>query len=69
MAHPATTGSHDYDSIALTRVGNTIDEISFKQGKAVQISNLIFPGKTLTIITGGITGNNQPFYHLECTTD
>jgi hypothetical protein len=64
IPHPATS-SPDYDSIAFTRVGNTINEIRFRQGKAVQIAQLlIVPGKTLTIITGGITANNQPFYHV-----
>jgi hypothetical protein len=64
VPHPAT-GSPDYDSIAFTRFGNTIDEIRFRQGKAVQIAHiLIVPGKTVTIITGGMTADNQPFYHV-----
>jgi hypothetical protein len=64
VPHPAT-GSPDYDSIAFTRFGNTIDEIRFRQGKAVQIAHiLIVPGQTVTIITGGMTADNQPFYHV-----
>jgi hypothetical protein len=64
VPHPAT-GSPDYDSIAFTRFDNTIDEIRFRQGKAVQIAQLlIVPGETLTIITGGMTANDQPFYHV-----
>jgi hypothetical protein len=50
IPHPAT-GSPDYESIAFTRSGNTTNEIRFRQGKAVQIAQiLLVPGKTLTII-------------------
>jgi hypothetical protein len=64
MPHP-TTGSPDFDSVAYTRSGNTVNYTRFKNGKTVQIGQLlIVPGKTFTIITGGITTNNQPFYNV-----
>jgi hypothetical protein len=64
MPHP-TRGSPDWDSVAYTRSGNTINFNRFKNGKIVQIGELLIaPGKTFTLITGGITANNQPFYNV-----
>jgi hypothetical protein len=58
--HP-TTGSSDYDSTTYTRIGNTINYVRFKQGKAVEIGQgVIAPGgKTYTLTTEGIDANNQ----------
>jgi hypothetical protein len=57
------TGSPDYDSTTFTRTGNTISSVRFKNGKTVVVSQMqIVPGKTITLVTGGINVNNQPFY-------
>jgi hypothetical protein len=62
MPHP-TPGSPDWDSVAYTRSGNTINFNRFKNGKTVQIGELLIaPGKTFTLIVGGTAANNQPFY-------
>ena len=62
MPHPLT-GSPDYDSTTFTRTGNTISSVRFKNGKTVVVSQMqIVPGKTITLVTGGINVNNQPFY-------
>jgi hypothetical protein len=62
MPHP-TPGSPDLDSVAYTRSGNTINFNRFKNGKTVQIGELLIAtGKTFTLIVGGIGANNQPFY-------
>jgi hypothetical protein len=62
--HP-TPGSPDWDSVAYTRSGNTITFNRLKNEKTVQIGELLIaPGKTFTLIIGGITANNQPFYNV-----
>jgi hypothetical protein len=62
MPHP-TPGSPDWDSVAYTRSGNTITFSRFKNGKTVQLGELLIaPGETFTLIVGGIAANNQPFY-------
>ena len=59
--HP-TTGSPDFDSTAYTRVGNTINAVRFKNGKAVEVAQaVIVPGKTYTLTQEGIDANNQPY--------
>jgi hypothetical protein len=61
MPHQAT-GSQDYDSTTYTRIGNTINLVRFKQGKAVGVGQIVMvPGKTVTITTEDIDANNQPY--------
>jgi hypothetical protein len=61
MPHQAT-GSQDYDSTTYTRIGNTINLVRFKQGKAVGVGQMVMvPGKTVTITTEAIDANNQPY--------
>jgi hypothetical protein len=62
MPHP-TTGNPDYDSTAYTRIGNTINWVRFRQGKAVEVGQaVIVPGKTYTVTNEGINANNQPYH-------
>ncbi len=62
MPHQAT-GSQDYDSTTYTRIGNTINLVRFKQGKAVGVGQIVVvPGKTLTITTEDVGANNQPYH-------
>ena len=62
--HP-TTGSPNYDSTTYTRIGNTINIVRFRGGKAVEVAQgVIVPGKTFTVTTEGINANNQPYRTL-----
>jgi hypothetical protein len=62
MPHP-TTGSPDFDSSTYTRIGNTINIVRLKQGKAMQLGQaVIVPGKTYTLTLEGIDANNQPYH-------
>jgi hypothetical protein len=64
MPHP-TTGSPDFDSTSYTRIGNTINGVRFKQGKAVEVGQaVIVPGKTYTLTIEGINANNQPYHSV-----
>jgi hypothetical protein len=55
--HP-TTGSPDYDSTTYTRIGNTINRVRFRQGKAVDVGQaVIVPNKTYTVTGETITAN------------
>jgi hypothetical protein len=64
MPHP-TTGNPDYDSTTYTRVGNTINGIRFKQGKPVEVAQIVIvPGKTWTTAAEGITAKGQPYHWL-----
>jgi hypothetical protein len=64
MPHP-TSGSPDYDSSAYTRVGNTINAVRFRQGKAVEVAQLVIvPGKSITGNAEGIAANGQPYHYL-----
>jgi hypothetical protein len=61
MPHQAT-GSQDYDSNTYTRIGNSINFVRIKQGKAVEIDQIVMvSGKTVTITADGIDANNQPY--------
>jgi hypothetical protein len=60
-----TTGSPDYDSTAYTRIGNTINWVRFRQGKAVEVGQaVIVPGKTYTVTNEGINANNQQYHNV-----
>jgi hypothetical protein len=60
--HP-TTGSPNYDSTSYTRIGNTINIVRFRGGKAVEVGQgVIVPGKTFTVTTEGTNANNQPYH-------
>jgi hypothetical protein len=62
--HP-TMGSAAYDSSTYTRIGNTMNYVRFKQGKAVEIGQaVIVPGKTYTLTNEGIDANNQPYHSI-----
>jgi hypothetical protein len=64
MPHP-TTGSPNYDSTTYTRIGNTINWVRFKQGKAVEVGQaVIVPDKSYTITVEGINANNQPYRNV-----
>jgi hypothetical protein len=64
MPHP-TAGSPDYDSTTYTRIGNTINSVRFRQGKAVEVGqSIIVPGKTFTVTAEGIDANNQPYHYV-----
>jgi hypothetical protein len=61
MPHP-TTGAAYYDSTAFTRVGNTINGVRLKEGKPVEVFQVVIvPGETYTVTYEGIA-NNQPFH-------
>ena len=62
--HP-TTGNPNVDSSAYTRIGNTLNWVRFKQGKAVEIGQgVIVPGKTYTYTIEGIGPDNQPYHSV-----
>jgi hypothetical protein len=62
--HP-TTGFPNYDASAYTRIGNTINGVRFKQGKAVEVTQtIIYPGKTWTVTAEGIAANGEPYHFV-----
>jgi hypothetical protein len=62
--HP-TTGNPNFDSTAYTRMGNVISILRFKNGKPVLVGQAVIdPGKTYTLVQGGIDLNNQPGYAI-----
>jgi hypothetical protein len=62
MPHPTTWVNPAYDASTYTRVGNTINVVRFRQGKAVEVGQaVIVPGKTYTLSVEGIDANNQPY--------
>jgi hypothetical protein len=64
MPHP-TTGSPDFDQTAYTRIGNTINVIRFRQGKAVEAAQIVIvPGKSTTNNAEGIAANDQPYHSV-----
>jgi hypothetical protein len=64
MPHP-TTGSPDYDQTTYTRVGNTINAVRFRQGKTVEVGQIVIvPGKTYSVTAEGISANNQPYHYV-----
>jgi hypothetical protein len=64
MPHP-TTGIPDYDSSTYTRIGNTINAVRFRNGKAVLVSqSVIVPGKTYTSTEEGVDVNNRSYHDV-----
>jgi hypothetical protein len=64
MPHP-TTGSPDYDSTTYTRIGNTINYVRFRQGRAVEVGQaVIAPGQIFTLTAEGVNANNQPYHYV-----
>ncbi len=64
LPHP-TTGSPNYDSTAYTRIGNTINAVRFKAGKAVEVGQgVITQAKTLTVTIEGIAASGQPYHFV-----
>jgi hypothetical protein len=65
MPHPVTGDNPDYDSTTYTRVGNTINAVRFKQGKTVEVGQIVVvPGKTYTVTAEGIAANGQPYHYV-----
>jgi hypothetical protein len=63
MPHPLTGGA--FDATSYTRIGNTINLIRFRQGKAVEVGQaVIVLGKRLTFTDEGITANGQPYHYV-----
>jgi hypothetical protein len=61
--HPVT-GSPFYDTNVFVRVGNTINAVRYKNGKAVEVGQgVIVPGKTYTFTTEGVF-NGQPYHNV-----
>ena len=61
--HPVT-GSPFYNSNTFTRIGNTINAVRYKDGKAVEIGQgVIVPGKTYTFRAEGVF-NGQPYSNV-----
>ena len=64
MPHP-TTGSPDYDQTTYTRIGNTINGVRFKQGKTVEVTQMVIvPGKTFTGTQEGVDAKGQPYHRV-----
>jgi hypothetical protein len=56
------TGNPLYDTSVFTRVGNTINRTTFRNGKAAIVGQgVVIPGKTYTVTQEGIDLNNRPF--------
>jgi hypothetical protein len=61
--HPST-GSLNYDSTAYVRIGNTFNLIRYKNGKTVEVGQIVIvPGKTLTATAEGIAANGQSYHY------
>jgi hypothetical protein len=61
--HPST-GSPNYDSTAYVRIGNTFNLIRYKNGKTVEVGQIVIvPGKMLTATAEGIAMNGQPYHY------
>jgi hypothetical protein len=52
-----TTGVPNFDSSAFTRIGNTINMVSFKNGKVVDVAQYSLSDKTYTITDEGVAPN------------
>ena len=64
MPHP-TTGNPDYDQTTYTRIGNTINGVRFKQGKTVEVTQMVIvPGKTFTGTQEGVDAKGQPYHRV-----
>jgi hypothetical protein len=61
--HPST-GNPNYDSTAYVRIGNTFNFTRYKNGKTVEIGQIVIvPGKMLTATAEGVTPNSQPYHY------
>ncbi len=64
MPHPAT-GASNFHSIAFTRIGNTLNQVRFKNGKPAEVGqSIIVPGKTFTTTAEGIAANGFSYHHV-----
>jgi hypothetical protein len=64
MPHPVTANPN-FDSVAFTRIGNTLNQVRFRQGKAIEISQVIIvPGKTFTSTAEGIATNGFSYHYV-----
>jgi hypothetical protein len=64
MPH-SVTDNPNFDSVAFTRIGNTLNQVRFRQGKAVEISQVIIvPGKTFTSTAEGIARNGFSYHYV-----
>jgi hypothetical protein len=64
MPHPATGGAN-FDSIAFTRIGNTLNQVRFQNGKPSEVGqSIIVPGKTFTTTAEGIAPNGFVYRHV-----
>jgi hypothetical protein len=60
--HPSS-GGPNYDSSAFTRIGNTVNVVRFKNGKAVEVAQYILdPGKTYSGHAEGVAANGLPYH-------
>jgi hypothetical protein len=59
-----STGSPNYDATAYVRIGNTFNFTRYKNGKTVEIGQIVIvPGKTLTATAEGVAPNSQPYHY------
>jgi hypothetical protein len=63
MPHPIT-GSASYDSTRITRIGNTFNQVRFRQGKPVEIMQGIIGDKTFTGTAEGIAPNGFSYHNV-----
>jgi hypothetical protein len=64
MPHPVT-GNPNFDSVVFNRIGNTLNQARFKNGKLIEISQaIIVPGKTFTNTAEGIAPNGSSYHSV-----
>jgi hypothetical protein len=62
--HPIT-GNPGYDSVLITRIGNTFNQTRFRKGEPVEVlQGVIVSGETFTATTEGIGIRGQSYHYV-----
>jgi hypothetical protein len=63
MPH-SVTGNANFDAVAFTRIGNTLNQVRFKQGKAIEIGQVAITEKTFTSTAEGIAPDGFSYHYV-----
>jgi hypothetical protein len=63
MPHPIT-GNPNVDSARITRIGNTYNQVRFRQGKPVEVMQVIIGDKTVTGTAEGVAPNGSSYHNV-----
>ncbi len=63
MPHPIT-GSPNWDSTRITRIGPTFNQVRFRQGKPVEVMQGIIGDKTFTGTAEGVAPNGSSYHNV-----